>query len=83
MAVTTDAGEYECPHCHETYVANDDDQYADDLTDECARQCQTCGKWFQVVCVFVDVFLETFPAKRDGEDQSELSVQTEPPHDYP
>ncbi|HUX65754.1 MAG TPA: hypothetical protein VMV42_01270 [archaeon] len=66
----TDAGEYECPHCHESYVAADDDQYADDVIDECARQCETCGKWFQIVCESVEIYLASYPAAKDGEDQS-------------
>ncbi len=69
-ATNADPGEYECPHCHERYVALDDDAYADDVTDECARQCQRCGKWFQVVCAFVEMYLKSYPAPKDGEDQS-------------
>jgi len=65
-----DLGEYECPHCHEVYAVYEDDQYANDVVDECARQCDSCGKWFQVVCTHVEIHLESYKAEKDGEDQS-------------
>ena len=33
-------GTFTCPHCDVEFAATEDDQYVDDVTDECESACQ-------------------------------------------
>lgn len=62
--------DYECPHCFALYESDASFQNVNDIEEGRARQCQECGKWYQLVCESVEITLACYPAKVDGEDQS-------------
>ena len=61
--------EYECPHCGQGLVMGGNAVYADDVEDECARQCDSCKGWYQLVCESVEVYLVATKAAYAQEDQ--------------
>lgn len=54
-----DPNSYFCPHCTCDFDATTDDQFADDVLDDCETTCPQCRGKFQLVCTHVDVYFET------------------------
>jgi len=62
MSQRTIEANFECPHCGAGYSFGEDAIYTDDVEDECAEKCDSCGGWFQVTCEHVEVELNTVKA---------------------
>lgn len=64
--------EFECPHCESCFVLNEDGIHVDDVEDECQSQCSECGGYYQLRCVFVDVFMEAIPVTKNVDAHKEI-----------
>ena len=67
----TCVGSFHCPQCLVELDATADDQFANDVEDQCARPCPECGAWYQIRCVEVEIYVEVRAANKQQEDQSE------------
>ena len=58
--------EFDCPHCGQGFEIDACDAvFTDHVRDNCAEKCSTCGEWYQLVCVDVDIEMECTKATAD------------------
>lgn len=66
QAKTFEPNTWGCPYCDNEVEADSDDQYINDVDSDITRQCEQCGKDFQLRATYVEVFFEAIPVEKDA-----------------